>query len=183
MSPRICFPMLIAEQKRKESISEYIIFMYQTEDLIRAYNFDLEEIYKYVIQHFPVEDEKKTRIKAWYRKVANQMKKESIDSSGHLEELNQLAKQLSQFNLELLKSDQSYRKIFDQAKLHINRNAALSKGLVTNPIQICLNGIYGLLLLRLNGKPVDASTKQGVQAFGDVLSYLSFKYQKRNNGQ
>ena len=69
--------MLIAEQKRKESISEYIIFMYQTEDLIRAYNFDLGEIYKYVIQHFPVEDNKKTRIRAWYRKVANQMKKES----------------------------------------------------------------------------------------------------------
>ncbi|GJM28888.1 MAG: DUF4924 domain-containing protein [Cyclobacteriaceae bacterium] len=174
--------MLIAEQKRKESISEYIIFMYQTEDLIRAYNFNLEEIYKYVIQHFPVEDGMKTRIKAWYRKVANQMKKESIMKSGHLEELNQLAIELSNFNLELLKSDQTYRKIFDQAKLHINRNSALSNGQLTNPVQICLNGIYGLLILRLNGKPVDDNIKQGAQAFGDVLSYLSFKYQKRNNG-
>ena len=155
--------------------------MYQTEDLIRAYNFDLEEIYKYVIQHFPVEDDKKTRIKAWYRKVANQMKKESLEETGHLDELNQLALELSHFNLELLKSDQSYRKIFDQAKLHINRNAA-ANGTVTNPIQVCLNGIYGLLILRLNGKPVDDTIKQGAQAFGDVLSYLSFKYQKRNNG-
>ena len=174
--------MLIAEKKRKESISEYIIFMYQTEDLIRAYNFELEEIYKYVIQHFPVEDNMKTRIKAWYRKVANQMKKEALEESGHLEELNNLAKELSQFNLELLKSDQSYRKIFDQAKLHINRNAAMSNGQVSNPVQVCLNGIYGLLILRLNGKPVDDNIKQGAQAFGDVLSYLSFKYQKRNNG-
>lgn len=174
--------MLIAEQKRKESISEYIIFMYQTEDLIRAYNFDLEEIYKYVIQHFPVEENMKTRIKAWYRKTANQMKKESIKESGHLQELNDLAIELSSFNLELLKSDQTYRRIFDQAKLHINRNSALSNGQFTNPIQICLNGVYGLLILRLNGKPVDDQIKQGAQAFGDVLSYLSFKYQKRNNG-
>ena len=83
--------MLIAEQKRKESISEYIIFMYQTEDLIRAYNFDLGEIYKYVIQHFPVEEDMKTRIKAWYRKIATQMKKESLQTSGHLEELNNLS--------------------------------------------------------------------------------------------
>jgi hypothetical protein len=110
------------------------------------------------------------------------MKKESLEESGHLEELNKLALELSHFNLELLKSDQSYRKIFDQAKLHINRNAALSNGQVTNPIQVCLNGIYGLLILRLKGKPVDDSIKQGAQAFGDVLSYLSFKYQKRNNG-
>ena len=174
--------MLIAEKKRKESISEYIIFMYQTEDLIRAYNFDLEEIYKYVIQHFPVEDNMKTRIKAWYRKTANQMKKESIEESGHLQELNDLAHELSSFNLELLKSDQTYRKIFDQAKLHINRNSALSNGQLTNPIQICLNGVYGLLILRLNGRPVDDQIKQGALAFGDVLSYLSFKYQKRNNG-
>ena len=174
--------MLIAEKKRKESISEYIIFMYQTEDLIRAYNFELEEIYKYVIQHFPVEDDKKTRIKAWYRKIANQMKKEGLEKSGHLEELNKLAQELSNFNLELLKSDQAYRKIFDQAKLHINRSAAQSNGKLSNPVQICLNGIYGLLLLRLNGKPVDDSIKQGAHAFGDVLSYLSFKYQKRTNG-
>lgn len=174
--------MLIAEKKRKESITEYIIFMYQTEDLIRAYNFNLDEIYKYVIQHFPVEEGMKTRIKAWYRKVTNQMKKEGIKKKGHLEELNKLARELSQFNLELLKSDQAYRQIFDQAKLHINRNAAQSNGQVSNPVQICLNGIYGLLLLRLNGKPVDEELKQGVMAFGDVLSYLSFKYQKRTNG-
>lgn len=174
--------MLIAEKKRKESISEYIIFMYQTEDLIRAYNFDLGEISKYVIQHFPVEDDKKTRIKAWYRKIANQMKKEGLEKEGHLEELNNLCKELSQFNLELLKSDQAYRKIFDQAKLHINRNASQSNGQISNPIQICLNGIYGLLLLRLNHKPVDDNIKQGAQAFGDVLSYLNFKYQKRANG-
>ena len=174
--------MLIAEKKRKESISEYIIFMYQTEDLIRAYNFELEEIYKYVIQHFPVEDDKKTRIKAWYRKIANQMKKEGLEKKGHLEELNKLAQELSNFNLELLKSDQAYRKIFDQAKLHINRSATQSNGSLSNPVQICLNGIYGLLLLRLNGKPVDDQIKQGALAFGDVLSYLSFKYQKRTNG-
>jgi len=174
--------MLIAEKKRKESISEYMIFMYQTEDLIRAYNFNLEEIYKYVIQHFPVEDNMKTRIKAWYRKIANQMKKESIKESGHLEELNQLTRELSQFNLELLKSDQSYRQLFDQAKVHINRSSPLSNGQLTNPVQVCLNGIYGLLMLRLNGKPVDEELKQGAQAFGDVLSYLSFKYQKRTNG-
>ncbi len=172
--------MLIAEQKRKQSISEYIIFMYQTEDLIRAYNFDLKKIYKQVIQHFPLEDHKKTEIKSWYRKTADQMQKESLNKSGHLKELNLIAEELAQFNLELIKSDQAYRKIFDQAKLHINRNLALSNGQVTNPIQICLNGIYGLLILRLNGKPIDDTIKNGVQAFGDVLSYLSFKYKKRN---
>ncbi len=36
--------MLIAQQKLKENIAEYILYMYQIEDVIRAYSFDVEEI-------------------------------------------------------------------------------------------------------------------------------------------
>ena len=36
--------MLVAQQKQKENIAEYIIYMYQIEDIIRAYNFDVEAI-------------------------------------------------------------------------------------------------------------------------------------------
>ena len=173
--------MLLVEKKKKENISEYIIFMYQTEDLIRAYDFELKEIYDYVINHFPLEDEGKNRIKAWYRKISNQMKKQGIQKKGHLKEVKDLINELSTLNLELLKSDQSYRRIFDQAKLHIFKKAG-SNGKRFLPIQVCLDGIYGRILNRLKGKPVDQETNQGVAAFSDVVSYLSFKYQKRNNG-
>ena len=36
--------MLIAQQKLKENIAEYILYMYQIEDVIRAYQFDLDSI-------------------------------------------------------------------------------------------------------------------------------------------
>ena len=46
--------MLIAQQKLKENIAEYILYMYQIEDVIRAYNFDLERIMdEYVRQQLP----------------------------------------------------------------------------------------------------------------------------------
>ena len=34
--------MIIAQQKLKENIAEYILYMYQIEDVVRAYHFDLE---------------------------------------------------------------------------------------------------------------------------------------------
>ena len=34
----------VAENKKKQNISEYIIYMYQMEDLVRSYHFNLEEI-------------------------------------------------------------------------------------------------------------------------------------------
>ena len=34
--------MIIAKQKRKENISEYLLYMWQVEDLIRANHLDME---------------------------------------------------------------------------------------------------------------------------------------------
>ena len=38
--------MIIAKQKRRENIAEYVLYMWQLEDLIRAYNFDIDAMTK-----------------------------------------------------------------------------------------------------------------------------------------
>jgi hypothetical protein len=48
-----------------------------------------------------------------------------------------------------------------------------------NEIQICLNGVYGLLLCRLLGKKVSDRQLEAAEAFGNVLSHLNFSYQQR----
>ena len=34
--------MLIAKQKRQENIAEYVLYMWQLEDMLRACNFDVD---------------------------------------------------------------------------------------------------------------------------------------------
>ena len=41
--------MLIARQKLNENIAEYILYMYQIEDVIRAYQFDLDKIMSHFV--------------------------------------------------------------------------------------------------------------------------------------
>ena len=36
--------MIIARQKRKENIAEYLLYMWQVEDLIRANKFDIHTL-------------------------------------------------------------------------------------------------------------------------------------------
>jgi hypothetical protein len=50
---------------------------------------------------------------------------------------------------------------------------------VGNEIQICLNGVYGLLLCRLLGKKVSDRQLEAADAFGNILSHLNFSYQQR----
>ena len=45
--------MFIARQKRKENIAEYLLYMWQMEDLIRSFKCDIEAIDKYIISQFP----------------------------------------------------------------------------------------------------------------------------------
>jgi len=45
--------MLVASQKRKENIAEYLLYMWQMEDIVRAFNLDIERIRQNIIDRVP----------------------------------------------------------------------------------------------------------------------------------
>lgn len=59
--------MLIAQQKRKENLAEYILYLYQVEDLIRAFHLDMNLIDKNLVSRYQVNDEKKRKFQVGMR--------------------------------------------------------------------------------------------------------------------
>lgn len=169
--------MTLADSKKRNNISEYIIHMYQTEDLLRVYEFDMEKVEEYVIKHIPIDE--KSELKTWYANIANQMKKEGIDGKGHLASVQEIVSELGDLKEELLQSDEAFKKVYEKTLPHINKSLEYAQGQFTDEIQACLNGVYGLLLLRMNGKNVHPDLMESINAFGDVLSYLSYKYKQK----
>ncbi|MDO5761406.1 MAG: DUF4924 family protein, partial [Bacteroidales bacterium] len=53
--------MYIAEKLRKQSISEYLLYLWQVEDTIRAYNLDADRMEKEYIPLFQLEDDQKAK--------------------------------------------------------------------------------------------------------------------------
>lgn len=172
--------MNIAETKRQNNISEYIIHMYQTEDLIRAYKFKIEDIEEYVVKHIPGEDTDRKELVEWYSMIMEQMKEEGIELSGHLQSVQKIVDELSEMHEELQNIDSAFEEVHKASKVHIEKNLKLSKGAITSEVQICLNGVYGLLLLRMKGKNVSEELMESINAFGDILSYLSYKYKQKH---
>ncbi len=170
----------IADRKKAQNIGEYLIYMYQMEDLIRSYQGNLEEINTYVISHYPVAEEEKQEIKTWFGELAAQMQVEGLFERGHLKFLQEIVNSLLELHYQLLKSDSGYVQTFHQVKPHLLEAIDAAAGEeVGNEIQICLNGVYGLLLCRLLGKKVSDRQLEAANAFGDVLSFLSFAYAQR----
>lgn len=172
----------VAENKKSNNIAEYIIYMYQMEDLIRSYQGNPEEIKTYVIEKYPVSEQEKNEIASWYLMLLKQMKAQDIMEKGHLEELNKLVLELAQIHWNLLKTDPAYFEAYGKAKPFIIDAVMQAEGQdLGNEIQICLNGVYGLLLCRLLGKKVSDEQLKSADAYGDILSTLSYHYKVKNS--
>jgi hypothetical protein len=93
-----------------------------------------------------------------------------------------VVKELAQLHWDLLKTDKPYFENYSKAKPFILEAIVQADGVdLGNEIQICLNGIYGLLLLRLLDKEVSDGQLKSAEAFGDILSTLNYHYKLKNS--
>ncbi|BDD04163.1 DUF4924 family protein [Aureibacter tunicatorum] len=172
--------MHIAEKKKSENISEYIIFLYKTEDLIRAFDLNKNEISEYVVKHFPVPEDEKEYQRNWYMEFCDTMIDQGLQEKGHIEEAEKLVQSLMEIHLQLLGTDKKYQDVFMYARPFIQKNIEFSNQQINNPIQICLNGVYGYLISQINGRNINNEQKEMLESFGLVLSYLSHEYKQHN---
>ncbi len=162
-----------------QNISEYLIEMYRKEDMLRAYKLDLEKFGTQVINFFPIDNKEKLAQVNYYEEMINKMKSQGIEESGHLQELIELVASLDQLHDSLKKDDQKYLEVYQKVKPFIEENLKESAGKITSEIQICLNGVYGYLLLKIEDRPIKREEQKMVDAFGDLLSLLSYKYEEK----
>ncbi|VAW28630.1 hypothetical protein MNBD_BACTEROID06-1190 [hydrothermal vent metagenome] len=172
--------MVKADQKKADNISEYLIYMFQSEDLIRTFEFDLNRITEYMITNIPVTDSEKKELILWYAALIENMRTDKVEKTGHITEVNNLIEELTILHLKLIRSDNKYAHLAQSAKPFIQSNIKKSNNTVNNPIQICLNAIYGFLLLKFEEKTITNEQQKMLNSFGDLLSYLSFIYKEQN---
>jgi Domain of unknown function (DUF4924) len=167
--------MLTAKQKRRENIAEYILYLFQIEDLIRAFQFDMEQIRAKLIPQYNAENiDLQSDITAWYQNLVVMMNKEGITERGHFQFLVNLINDLNDFHLKLMETAQvpeyvqSYKTVaglITELKMKSNGNK--------NHILIGLEAIYGYLLLKMQQKVVSNETSEAVQQLSGWLAQLS----------
>ena len=55
--------MFVAEQLRKKNIAEYLLYMWQVEDVVRAFGLDAEKMAKEYVPQFGLDAEKSEELK------------------------------------------------------------------------------------------------------------------------
>ena len=175
--------MLIAQAKKKENIIEYILYMYQIEDIIRSLKLDMDVIKSLIVDQFDQEESVKQKIYEWYINLCRAMIQEGKVETGHLNELVQLVKELQQFHTSVLNDskNEDYKKAYEAAK-PIMKDLVMKSGgkRLINEIDVALNGVYGYLVLKLKNTPISSETQAGIQKLNEFLAQLAFLYQKKD---
>lgn len=176
--------MLIARQKLNENIAEYVLYMYQIEDLIRAYQFDLDAIIENYVRPQLPDNSFIEQYKEWYRDLIAQMRSQRIEKQGHLHDLRDILVEMSYLHNTLLNmaNDQKYRTVFEAATPYIEEFKERSNLKDKNQIEIIFHALYMKLLLKLQKKEISAETEEAFDAMRVMLAYLTRAYHQMKSG-
>ena len=177
--------MVEATKKKEENIIEYLLYMYHTEDVIRSCQLNLDLIKSAIITPSSLEEKQKLELMAWYREVVEKMEKDNIEDRGHLTELIDIIGELSYLHRGLISdpNNDKYRKLYDAANPHLVEISQKSSGATLNPIELAINGIYGVMTLKMKKQDIFPETIEAVKTFTDFLAYLGKVYHLTKRGE
>jgi len=177
--------MLIAREKRITNIAEFILYMWQVEDIIRASGFDIDLIEKNIISKYKQPNEVLFEIRDWYSGLIKSMKEEGLEKKGHLAFLNSLVRDFNDLHIRLLNhsDEQEYRLLYNQSRPNIEAFMAKTGSRISNEIEACLTGLYGFLMMRLKNKEIFKETAEAISTFSSLLAYLSKRFLEIEKGE
>ena len=191
--------MFVAKELRKKSIAEYLLYMWQIEDIIRVYGCSLTRIRKEYIDKFDYTDEQKEEEEDWFGDLVRMMNQEGCRENGHLQINKVVMQALTELHTQLLASSKSpfysaeyYRvlpfivelrgKTKQVADRMARKNEANLKEIAANlghsEVETCFDVLYGVMMLRLQKKEISRETETAVKEITTLIGMLSDYYQK-----
>ena len=172
--------MYISQELRKSNIAEYLLYMWQIEDTIRAFDCSLSRIRHEYIDRFDYTEEQKEEEADWFGDLIRMMNEEGCRERGHLQINRVTLQQLVDLHAQLLDSSKfpfyqaEYYKVLPYIVELRNKGAHREE----NEIETCLNSLYGVMMLRLQKKEITPDTQHAVKEITTLIGMLSDYYKK-----
>ena len=178
--------MDIAQAKRKENIAEYILYLWQLEDLLRALQFSPEAIYSQLVAPRQVEEEQKHIFLLWYMDIVNLLRKEGKEESGHLEHTLHLIGDMHNLHLQLMQNPvgEHYRQTFAKLAPQLTQLRAMIKKEDVSDTEVAFRALYAAMLYRIKGDAKRAEAiKDTIELVSPVVAELAAMYGKVERGE
>ena len=149
--------MMQMMKSKKDNIAEYILYLWQMEDYLRA---------------FPENADATPEL----HELNEMMHREGIIDGGHLALANNALAELIDLHTTLLNEDAMYRAAIIRLQPSLNLLKAKTDRPTMSDIEACLVLLYQIMLLKLQKKEITPETASVQQQATQVLTFLSRTY-------
>ena len=171
--------MLWLADEFRSNVSEYVLILWQTEDLLRGLRLDHEEISSFVHQAIDQGAELNARREiARLVDFSDRMVAEKVQEKGHLSDslilINNLDRLYTHFANEA--KDEKFIELYAIAQPNIKEFKKKSQNDRQSDIEACFVAIYAFLLMKLKKQRISPDTDAAMKSFSDLLAFLSVKF-------
>lgn len=178
--------MFIASLKKRENIAEYLLYMWQIEDIIRAYGLNIDTITTNIIdQYTSLTEEQRKELIGWYESLIDMMRRENVIDNGHLQLNKNIIIALNDLHAQLMNHDKfaTYNAEFYRTLPYIVEIRSKAGENKAGEIESCFNALYGVLMLKLQGKEISQETSIAIKQISHFLATLSEYYKRDFNNE
>lgn len=177
--------MFVSKKLKENNIAEYLLYMWQVEDMIRANGIDLERIKATLVTPAHLDAEHETQLVEWYENLIEMMRLEGVSERGHLQINKNVITLLTDLHLQLLKSTKYpfYNAAYYKALPFIVELRTQGENRNLSELENCFEALYGLLMLKLQKREISEATLQATKAISQLLGILSDYYKKDRAGE
>lgn len=164
--------------KKQDNIAEYLLYMWQTEDLLRACELDIDKVQQSIINSAYQTVEEREEARERYEGLIMMMKSEGLRKEGHLQINKNIILELTDLHLRLLKDpkESEYIALYYHTLPHIVALRAKAADRNVPELETCFTALYGYMLLKLQQREISAETQAAVTQIIALLRLLSLKY-------
>lgn len=173
--------MIIAQAKRRENIAEYLLYMWQVEDIIRAFHLDINAIKDNIISRYDVDEQERKEITDWWEGLIMMMQHEGKQDCGHLQINKNTLLRLADLHDQLLKSPnypEYGAEFYRTLPFIVELRSKTPEDQQVGELETCFNALYGTLLLKLQGKEVSKDTQVAIAQISHFIGVLAAYYKK-----
>lgn len=179
--------MYIAQTKRRENIAEYILYLWQLEDLLRAMQFSPEAIWSQLVTaQCPNDPQKQNELLMWYVDLGALLREEGKSTSGHLNHTLHMVNELQTLSDDLIKAPAGghFRELYASLKPELPRLREITGKEDVSDIELCFRALYAAMLYRIKGdKTKESSITDVIELVSPVVGELARMYRLAENGE
>lgn len=177
--------MFVSRELRKKNIAEYLLYMWQVEDMIRANELSIDKIDANLVAPYALQPEAKAELLEWYGNLIEMMRFEDVKEKGHLQINRNVIINLTDLHLRLLKSPKMpyYSAAYYKALPFIVEFRTKSEGRDKGEIENCFDALYMVWLMKLQKREVNEATINATNEITRFISMLSLYFKEDEEGR